>query len=94
MGYLTHNPTQFGYSGGNVHQDVLNTGAYTGPTLLVSMRCKRALNNQFGLGQTANQWVETQHKQHQVWSNHAVQPSDGRKRHAERYRPRNLNRVH
>ena len=58
MGYLDAQPyINFGYSGGKgALQDVLNTGAYTGPTLagLNEMQIG-ALNNQFGLGQTANQ---------------------------------------
>lgn len=59
MGYLDAQPyINFGYSGGKgALQDVLNTGAYTGPTLagLNEMQIG-ALNNQFGLGQTANQY--------------------------------------
>jgi len=53
MGYLDAQPyIQFGYSGGKgALQDVLDTGAYTGPTYagLNNMQTG-ALNNQFGFG--------------------------------------------
>ena len=59
MGYLDAQPyIQFGYSGGKgALQDVLNTGAYTGPTYAgLNALQTGALNEQFGLGQTANQY--------------------------------------
>ena len=57
MGYLDSRPyLTFGYSGGKgALQDVINTGAYTGNTYAgLNPMQTGALNNQFGLGQTAN----------------------------------------
>ena len=56
MGYLDAQPyIQFGYSGGKgALQDVLNTGAYTGPTYAgLNAMQTGALNNQFGFGGNA-----------------------------------------
>ena len=59
MGYLDAQPyINFGYSGGKgALQDALNTGAYAGPTYAgLNAMQTGALNEQFGLGQTANQY--------------------------------------
>ena len=59
MGYLDAQPfLRFGYSGGKgALQNALNTGTFGGPTYAgLNEMQTGALNEQFGLGQTANQY--------------------------------------